>query len=62
MSITDRTEKKEETEEIEETNKKKAAFYTLGCKVNQYETEIIKKIFWTMDIPKWILKKKRMYI
>lgn len=45
MSITDRTEKKEETEEIEETNKKKAAFYTLGCKVNQYETEIIKKDF-----------------
>lgn len=24
---------------------KKAAFYTLGCKVNQYETEIIKKDF-----------------
>lgn len=26
-------------------NLKKAAFYTLGCKVNQYETEIIKKDF-----------------
>lgn len=26
-------------------NNKKAAFYTLGCKVNQYETEIIKKDF-----------------
>ena len=24
---------------------KKVAFYTLGCKVNQYETEIIKKDF-----------------
>lgn len=24
---------------------KTAAFYTLGCKVNQYETEIIKKDF-----------------
>ena len=24
---------------------KKAAFYTLGCKVNQYETESIKKQF-----------------
>lgn len=28
-----------------EGNIKKAAFYTLGCKVNQYETEIIKKDF-----------------
>ena len=37
MSIIDRLEK------TEENNLKKAAFYTLGCKVNQYETETIKK-------------------
>ena len=39
MSIIDRLEK------TEENNLKKAAFYTLGCKVNQYETETIKKDF-----------------
>ena len=39
MSIIDRLE------ETEEKNVKKAAFYTLGCKVNQYETETIKKDF-----------------
>lgn len=32
-------------ENIEKIQEKKAAFYTLGCKVNQYETEIIKKDF-----------------
>ncbi len=30
---------------VVDKNIKKAAFYTLGCKVNQYETEIIKKDF-----------------
>ena len=39
MSIINRLEK------TEENNLKKAAFYTLGCKVNQYETETIKKDF-----------------
>lgn len=29
----------------DKSKKKTAAFYTLGCKVNQYETEIIKKDF-----------------
>ena len=35
-------------ERITEDKKQKektVAFYTLGCKVNQYETEIIKKDF-----------------
>ena len=33
----------------QEKKEKTVAFYTLGCKVNQYETEIIKKDFLDND-------------
>lgn len=48
MSIMDKMDRKNENNEISkilEKQEKTAAFYTLGCKVNQYETEIIKKDF-----------------
>ena len=39
----------ESTLEDKKQKEKTVAFYTLGCKVNQYETEIINKDFLDND-------------
>ena len=44
MSII-RDTQKEKAEDIKNNAERTVAFYTLGCKVNQYETEIIRKDF-----------------
>ena len=43
MSISNKN--MERVTEDKKQKEKTVAFYTLGCKVNQYETEIIKKDF-----------------
>ena len=40
--------------------KRKAAFLTLGCKVNQYETDAMRNCFGMRDIRSWILVMRRM--
>ena len=40
-----RDTQKEKAEDIKNNAERTVAFYTLGCKVNQYETEIIRKDF-----------------
>ena len=47
MSISNKN--MESTLEDKKQKEKTVAFYTLGCKVNQYETEIIKKDFLDND-------------
>ncbi|RRD40665.1 tRNA (N(6)-L-threonylcarbamoyladenosine(37)-C(2))-methylthiotransferase MtaB [Leptotrichia sp. OH3620_COT-345] len=45
MSINDGNVGNEKIKNIENNPEKTVAFYTLGCKVNQYETEVIRKDF-----------------
>lgn len=45
MSINDGNVGNEKIKNIENNPGKTVAFYTLGCKVNQYETEVIRKDF-----------------
>ena len=49
MSIVNRFEERQKTNIKKVKKRKKVAFYTLGCKVNQYETEVIKKDFLDND-------------
>jgi len=41
---------KERMKNSENNAEKTVAFYTLGCKVNQYETEVIKKDFLSVAV------------
>ncbi len=42
--------------------KKKVAFYTLGCKVNQNETEALTALFVEQDTKLWNLSAADVYI
>ncbi len=41
---------------------KKVAFYTLGCKVNQYETEAMLELFEKKDMKKQKQKTMQTYM
>jgi len=56
MSISNKN--MESTLEDKKQKEKTVAFYTLGCKVNQYETEIIKKDFLDNDYREVDFEKK----
>jgi threonylcarbamoyladenosine tRNA methylthiotransferase MtaB len=43
-------------------NRKKVAFYTLGCKLNFSETSTIAVTYKTKDLTALILKKLAMYV
>ena len=43
-------------------SKRRAAFLTLGCKVNQYETDAMEEILERQDTRLSVLKRQRMSI
>lgn len=43
-------------------SKRRAAFLTLGCKVNQYETDAMEEILEKADTRLSVLKRQRMSI